>query len=90
MLLQQGDGVWYHAVANQVSDPEGQKGPHAVSKRRVPPREGIRQRINALLANGIESEEDVLGASVRLGAQLVMQEALEQETTERPGRAHQD
>jgi len=37
---------------------------------------------------GTEGEEGVLGALVQLGAQLVVQEALERETTERLGRAH--
>jgi transposase-like protein len=48
----------------------------------------MRQRISELLNKGMEGEEDVLGALVQLGAQVVMQEALEQETTERLGRAH--
>ena len=80
--------MWYHAVTTEATGPEGQKGPHAVNKQRVPPSEGMRQRIDQLLNNGMEGEEDVLGALVQLGAQLVMQEALERETTERLGRAH--
>jgi transposase-like protein len=80
--------VWYYAVTDQGTGPEGQKGPHAVTKRRLPPSEGIPQRIDQLLTNGMEGEEDVLGALVQLGAQVVMQEELEQETTERLGRAH--
>jgi putative transposase len=48
----------------------------------------MRQQINQLLSNGMEGEGGVLGALVQLGAQLVMQEALEQEATEQLGRAH--
>jgi len=48
----------------------------------------MRHQIEELLANGMEGKGGVLGALVRLGAQLVMQEALEQETTEQLGRAH--
>ena len=59
-----------------------------MNKRRVPPSEGIRQRIDELVNKGSEGEEGVLGALVQLGAQLVVQEALERETTERLGRAH--
>ena len=59
-----------------------------MNKRRVPPSEGIRQRIDEVVDKGTEYEEGVLGALVQLGAQLVVQEALERETTERLGRAH--
>jgi len=48
----------------------------------------MRHQIEELLGNGMEGEGGVLGALVRLGAQLVMQEALEQETTEQLGRGH--
>ena len=80
--------MWYHAVTDQITGPEGQKGPHAVNKRRVPPSGTIRQRIDEVVNKGTEGEEGVLGALVQLGAQLVVQEALERETTERLGRAH--
>ena len=59
-----------------------------MNKGRVAPSGEMRQQINQLLSNGKEGEGDVLSTLVQLGAQLVMQEALEQETTERLGRAH--
>jgi len=40
-----------------------------------------------LLNNGIEAQDSPLGALLHLGAQLVVQEALERETAERLGRA---
>jgi hypothetical protein len=80
--------VCYDAATDQTTGPKQLRGPHAGNKRRVPPSEGMRQRIDQLLNNGMKSEGVVLGAWVRLGAQLMMQEGLERETTERPGRVH--
>ena len=59
-----------------------------MNEQRIPPSARLRQRIEEFLENGIEGAEDPLGELIRLGAQLVVQEALEQETTERLGRAH--
>jgi putative transposase len=58
-----------------------------MSEQRIPPSEQIRQQIDELLNKGIEAQESPLNPLLRLGAQLVVQEALEQETTERLGRA---
>jgi putative transposase len=59
-----------------------------MNRGRVPPSEAVRQQIDELLSEGMGGDGDVLGALVQLGAQRLMQEALEQETTERLGRAH--
>jgi transposase-like protein len=80
--------VWYHAVTAEATGPEGQKGPHAMNKLRVPPSEEIRQQIDQLLRGGTEGGVGALGALVQLGAQVLVQEALERETAERLGRAH--
>lgn len=55
---------------------------------RIPPSEQIRKQLDQLLSEGIDEQSNLLGVLVRLGAQLVVQEALERETTERLGRAH--
>ena len=54
---------------------------------RIPPSKQIRQQIDELLNNGIQAQDSPLNTLLRLGAQLVVQEALERETTERLGRA---
>ena len=59
-----------------------------MGKERVPPSKQIRKEIDHLVNDSVAEQDDLLGTLVRLGAQLVMQEALEQETTERLGRAH--
>ncbi len=56
--------------------------------QRIPPSEQIRKRLDDLLNNGLAGEEDPIGTLVQLGAQLVVQELLERETTEQLGRAH--
>jgi transposase-like protein len=55
--------------------------------RSIPPSEQIRQQLDHLLKEGVGSREDLLGELVQRGAQVVIQEALERETTERLGRA---
>ena len=57
-----------------------------MSEPRIPPSEQIRQQIDELLNNGIQAQDSPLNTLLRLGAQLVVQEALERETTERLGR----
>ena len=56
--------------------------------KRIPPSERIRKQLNQLLSEGVDAQEDLLGVLVRSGAELLMQEALEREVTERVGRAH--
>jgi putative transposase len=58
-----------------------------MSEQRIPPSEQIRQQIDELLSKGIQTQDSPLNTLLRLGAQLVVQEALERETTERLGRA---
>ena len=55
---------------------------------RIPPSDGIRQQISELLEDGLEDEDNALGRLMQLSAQLVVQEALERETTERLGRGY--
>ncbi|HWP03554.1 MAG TPA: transposase [Gemmatimonadaceae bacterium] len=49
---------------------------------RVPPSQQVREAIAALLAEGEPGEGDVASALIRLGAQRVVQELLEQEVTD--------
>jgi transposase-like protein len=55
---------------------------------RIPPSERIRKELDQLLNEGLEGQENLLSTLVRLGAQLMVQEMLERETTEQLGRAH--
>ena len=56
--------------------------------QRIPPSEQIRKELDELLNKGIDGLENPIGSLVQLGAQLVVQELLERETTEQLGRAH--
>jgi transposase-like protein len=56
--------------------------------QRIPPSDRIRQQISELLENGLDSADNPLGTLMQLSAQLVVQEALESETTERLGRGY--
>jgi transposase-like protein len=56
--------------------------------QRIPPSEQIRKELDDLLENGLAGQKDPIGTLVQLGAQLVVQELLERETTEQLGRAH--
>jgi len=56
--------------------------------QRIPPSEQIRKQLDDLLEKGLVGLENPIGALVQLGAQLVVQELLEQETTEQLGRGH--
>ena len=55
--------------------------------KRIPPSERIRQRIDELLQEGWQGEEDLSTVLLRLGAQRLAQELLEQEVTDFLGRA---
>lgn len=59
-----------------------------MQKQRIPPGKQIRQQIDEMLDNGIGGQDNLLGTLVHLGARLIVQEALERETTEQLGRAH--
>jgi putative transposase len=54
---------------------------------RIPPGQGIRQKIDELLQAGWQGEEDLSTMLLRLGAQRLAQELLEQEVTDFLGRA---
>jgi putative transposase len=56
--------------------------------QRIPPSEQIRKQLDDLLDHGLVGQENPIGTLVQLGAQLVVQELLERETTERLGRGH--
>jgi putative transposase len=56
--------------------------------QRIPPSEQIRKQLDDLLDNGLAGQENPIGTLVQLGAQLVVQEMLERETTEQLGRGH--
>ena len=55
---------------------------------RIPPNQRVREAIDALLAEGAEGEADIASALIRLGAQRVIQELLEQEATDHLERSH--
>ena len=74
-------GLWYAMVRSQPTIPEGQKGPYAVP--RIRPSEQIGKQLDELLDNGPEGQDNLVGTLVQLGVQLVVQELLERETTER-------
>jgi putative transposase len=59
-----------------------------MQKQRIPPSEQIRQQIDEMLDNGMGGQDNLLGTLVHPGARLIVQEALERETTEQLGRAH--
>lgn len=57
--------------------------------KRIPPSEKVRKRIDELLLNGLEGkEENITSTLVKLAAQRVAQELLEQEVTDFLGREH--
>ena len=56
--------------------------------QRIPPSEQIRKQLDELLNNGLAGQENPIGTLVQLGAQLVVQEMLDRETTEQLGRGH--
>ena len=56
--------------------------------QRIPPSEQIRKQLDDLLDDGLVGQENPIGTLVQLGAQLVVQEMLERETTEQLGRGH--
>lgn len=55
---------------------------------RIPPSQRIREQIEALLNGAFEDQDDLLNQLVRLGAQQLVQGALEQEATDYLGREH--
>jgi putative transposase len=56
--------------------------------QRIPPSEQIRNQLDGLLDEGLAGQESLISTLVQMGAQLVVQELLERETTEQLGRAH--
>jgi len=55
---------------------------------RIPPSRQVEAQIEGLLNGAFEDQEDLASQLVRLGAQRLVQEALEQEVTDRLGRGH--
>ena len=47
--------------------------------QRIPPSEQIRKQLDELLDNGLAGQENPIGTLVRLGAQLVVQELLDEQ-----------
>ena len=56
--------------------------------KRIPPSERMRQRINDIMENGLETEEDMASLTIRLGVERLIQEMLEEETKDYLGRGH--
>jgi transposase-like protein len=55
---------------------------------RLPPSQDIAQKVAEFMEKGVGGETDVTGALVRLGAQRLIQEMLEAESTDFLGRGH--
>jgi len=55
---------------------------------RIPPSQQIKQAIRELLQAGVQGDDDVLHTLLRLGAQRLVQEVLEQEIEDLLGRSH--
>ena len=55
---------------------------------KIPPSERIRQETEAFLQEGLAGDVNVLSTLLKLGAQRLIQEALEQEVTDFLGRGH--
>jgi hypothetical protein len=56
--------------------------------QRIPPSEQLCKQLDELLDNGLAGRENLISTLVQLGAQLVVQQLLEQETTGQLGRGH--
>ncbi len=50
--------------------------------KRIPPSQRLREEIERLLEGAAEDQQDLLGQLVRLGAERLLQEALEEEVTD--------
>jgi putative transposase len=59
-----------------------------MNKQRITPSEKIRQQIDQVMNGGVENQPNPLERLIRLGAQLVIQEAMEKETTDQLGREY--
>lgn len=55
---------------------------------RIPPSQKIREEVQRLLSDGFNGEGDITSRLLRLGAQRLVQELLEQEITDFLGRGH--
>ncbi len=55
---------------------------------RIPPSHKIREAVQQLFSGGVTGDEDVTSTLLRLGAQRLVQELLEQEVTDFLGRGH--
>jgi len=87
MILQKEGGVRYNVVCQPTSQEPartGRQGPHAT--RSTPPSQKTRQRINGLLKDGMQGEDDVTTYLFRLGAERLIQDLVEQEVTDYVGR----
>jgi transposase-like protein len=56
--------------------------------QRIPPSAKVRQRINDLLQQGLDTPEDLSQVVFRLGVERLLQEMLEQEVSDYLGREH--
>jgi len=56
--------------------------------KRIPPSRKIRQRINEVMQNGVETGEDMTSVVIRLGMERLIQEMLEEEVKDCLGRDH--
>ena len=56
--------------------------------KRIPPSRKIRQRINEVIQNGVETDEDMTSVVIRLGVERLIQEMLEEEVKDYLGRDH--
>jgi len=56
--------------------------------RRIPPSQRISKKVNELLKQGLDGEEDITTVIIRLGAERLVQEMVEQEVTDYLEREH--
>lgn len=71
MILQKEGGVRYNVVCQPTSQEPartGRQGPHAT--RSTPPSQKTRQRINGLLKDGLQGEDDVTTYLFRLAVKM--------------------
>lgn len=57
-------------------------------KKRIPASDRQRKELIQLLGGGVSAEENVLSSVIRKGAEIILQELLEEEVSEYLGRGH--
>jgi len=79
--------VRYNQPLKGTWQSKGQKG-YTHAMHRIPPSQKIGKKIDELLRQGLDGEEDVTTTIIRLGVERLVQELLEQEATDYLERGH--